>query len=324
MQQCVSSCALLSQRFLILAVAAALHGIGHQNDAEDDHEHDGGQRVDLRADLFAGHGVDGNGQGLHRTAVEVGDHEVVDGVGQADEEGRQDGGADLRQNDLEKGLPGVAAQIQRCLVQPDIQLLEFGAYVKDNVGHVERDMRNEQRGQTHDVVRQPRGLRGKALVGHEQQHQGDAGDDLRVDHRDIGDVGHQQAAIAAHGGNAKAGCRAQHCGDDGRQNGHLNGHPQRMEDGRIREQAAVPLEGKAGEERIALALVEAEHDHVGNGQVHEAEEQDDVDPLHQAQMFCFHQDTPSISSSSKLDVKLMHSSTMIISTKLMAEPTFRL
>ena len=101
MQQCVSSCALLSQRFLILAVAAALHGVGHQNDAEDDHEHDGGQRVDLRADLFTGHGVDGNGQGLYRAAVEVGDHEIIDGIGQADEEGRQDSGADLRQNDLE-------------------------------------------------------------------------------------------------------------------------------------------------------------------------------------------------------------------------------
>ena len=96
----------------IPAVAAALHGIGHQNDAEDDHEHDGGQCVDLRADLFTGHGVDGNGQGLHGATVEVGDpahchllhdgngqglhgatvevgdHEIVDGVGQADQEGR--------------------------------------------------------------------------------------------------------------------------------------------------------------------------------------------------------------------------------------------
>ena len=185
-------------------------------------------------------------------------------------------------------------------------------------------MRDQQRGHSHDGVGQPGDSLGKALVSHKQQHQGDAGDDLRVDHRDIGDVGHQQTAFAAHGGNAKAGCRAQHRGDDGRQDGHLNGHPQRVEDGRIREQAAIPLEGEAGKQRIALALVEAEHDHVGNGQVHEAEEQDDVDPLHQAQMFCFHQDTPSISSSSKLDVKLMHSSTMIISTKLMAEPTFRL
>ena len=235
MQQCVSSCALPSQRFLILAVAAALHGVGHQNDAEDDHKHDGRQRVDLRADLFAGHGIDGNGQGLYRAAVEVGDHKVIDGIGQADEEGRQDSGADLRQDDLEESLSGITAQIQRCLVQLDIQLFELGAYVKDNVGHIKRDMRNEQRGQTHDVVRQPRGLRGKALVGHEQQHQGDAGDDLRVDHRNIGDVGHQQAAFAAHGGNAKAGCRAQHRGDDGRQDGYLNGHPQRMEDGRIRE-----------------------------------------------------------------------------------------
>ena len=185
-------------------------------------------------------------------------------------------------------------------------------------------MRNEQRGQTHDVVRQQRGLSGKALVGHEQQHQGDAGDDLRVDHRDIGDVGHQQAAFAAHGGNAKAGCRAQHRGDDGGQYCHLNGHPQRVEDGRIREQAAVPFKGKTGEQRVALALVEAKHDHIRDGQIHEAEKQDDIDPLHQAKMFCFHQDTPSISSSSKLDVKLMHSSTMIISTRLMAEPTFRL
>ena len=90
------------------------------------------------------------------------------------------------------------------------------------------------------------------------------------------------------------------------------------------EQAGVPLEGKACEQCVALALVEAEHDHIGNGQVHKAEEEDDVGSLHQAQMFRFHQDTPSISSSSKLDVKLMQSRTMIISTRLMAEPTFRL
>ncbi len=90
------------------------------------------------------------------------------------------------------------------------------------------------------------------------------------------------------------------------------------------DQAGVPLEGKAREQRVALALVEAEHDHIGNGQVHEAEEEDDVGALHQAQMFRFHQDTPSISSSSKLDVKLMQSRTMIINTRLMAEPTFRL
>ena len=167
-------------------------------------------------------------------------------------------------------------------------------------------------------------LRRKALVGHKQQHQRDAGDDLGVDHRDIGDVGDEQAAFTSHGRNAKARRRAQHRGDNGRKDSHLNGHPQCVQNGRIMEQAAVPLEGKAREQRVALALVEAEHDHVRDGQIHEAEKQDDIDPLHQAEMFRFHQDTPSISSSSKLEVKLIHSRTMIISTRLMAEPTLRL
>ena len=63
-------------------MAASVNGVGNQNDAQDHHKHDGGQRVDLRADLLAGHGVDGDGQRFHGAAVEVGDHEVVDGVGQ--------------------------------------------------------------------------------------------------------------------------------------------------------------------------------------------------------------------------------------------------
>ena len=185
-------------------------------------------------------------------------------------------------------------------------------------------MRDQQRGHSHDGIGQPGDSLGKALVSHEQQHQGDAGDDLRVDHRDIGDVGDHQAALAAHGRNAQRGRRAKNRCNDRRDEGHLQRDAQSAQDGRIMEQAGVPLEGKACEQCVALALVEAEHDHIGNGQVHEAEEEDDVGPLHQAQMFRFHQDTPSISSSSKLDVKLMQSRTMIISTRLMAEPTFRL
>ena len=185
-------------------------------------------------------------------------------------------------------------------------------------------MRDEQRGQAHDGIGQEVHPFGKALVCHKQQHERDAGDDLRVDHRDIGDVGDDKAAPAAHGRNAQT-CRCtQHSGNDRGKERHLNGHPEGVEDGRIVEQADIPFEGKACEQRIALALVEAEDDHIGNGQVHEAEKQDDVGALHQTQMFCFHQDTPSISSSSKLEVKLMQSRTMIISTRLMAEPTLRL
>ena len=305
-------------------VLPALHGIGDEDDGQDHHKHDGGQGIDLRADLFPGHGIDGNGQGLHRAAVEIGDHKIIDGVGQADEEGRQDGRADLRQDDFEERLPGVTAQIQSCLIQLDVQLLELGGHVEDDIGHIEGDMRDQQRGHSHDGVGQPGDSLGKALVSHKQQHQGDAGDDLRVDHRDIGDVGDHQAALAAHGRNAQRGRSAQNRCNDRRDEGYLQRDAQSAQDGRVMEQAGVPLEGKACEQCVALALVEAEHDHIGNGQVHEAEEEDDVGPLHQAQMFRFHQDTPSISSSSKLDVKLMQSRTMIISTRLMAEPTFRL
>ena len=305
-------------------VLPALHGIGDEDDGQDHHKHDGGQGIDLRADLFPGHGIDGNGQGLHRAAVEIGDHKIIDGVGQADEEGRQDGRADLRQDDFEERLPGVTAQIQSCLIQLDVQLLELGGHVEDDIGHIEGDMRDQQRGHSHDGVGQPGDSLGKALVSHKQQHQGDAGDDLRVDHRDIGDVGDDKAAPAAHGRNAQT-CRCtQHSSNNRRDQSHFQRDQQRMQDGGVVQQAGVPLEGKAGEERIALGLVEAEYDHVCNGQVHEAEKQHDIDALHQAQMFRFHQDTPSISSSSKLEVKLMHSSTMIISTRLMAEPTFRL
>ena len=185
-------------------------------------------------------------------------------------------------------------------------------------------MRDEQRGQTHDAVGQKIGVGREALVCHEEQHQRDTGNDLRVDHRDIGDVGDHKAALAAHGRNPQRSRCAEDGSDDRRSQRHFQRDGQRPQDGSVMEQAGVPLERKAGEQRVALALVEAEHDHIRDGQIHEAEKQDDIDPLHQAKMFCFHQDTPSISSSSKLEVKLMQSRTMIINTRLIAEPTFRL
>ena len=67
---------------LVTLVGAGIHSVGGKDDCQNDQEYDGRQRVDLRADLFAGHGVDGNGQGLHGAAVEVGDHEVINGVSQ--------------------------------------------------------------------------------------------------------------------------------------------------------------------------------------------------------------------------------------------------
>ena len=103
------------------------------------------KRVDLGADLLAGHRVDGDGQCLHRAGVEVGNHEIINGVGQADEECRQDGRGQLRHDDLEESLPRCAAQIQRCVVQAGVQLAQLGAYVEDNIRDIEGDVRNQQR-----------------------------------------------------------------------------------------------------------------------------------------------------------------------------------
>ena len=89
------------------------------------------------------------------------------------------------------------------------------------IGFIEGDMRDQQRGHSHDGIRQPGDSLGKALVSHKQQHQGNTGDDFRVDHRDIGDVGDHKAALAAHGRNAQRGRRAQNRCNDRRDEGHL-------------------------------------------------------------------------------------------------------
>ena len=58
-------------------------------------------------------------------------------------EARQDGRADLGQDDLEKCLSGVTAEVQRRLKQLDVQLLELGRDIEDDIRHVECDMGNE-------------------------------------------------------------------------------------------------------------------------------------------------------------------------------------
>ena len=74
---------LLGGLFLVAAVCAGIHRVGDEDNGQNDAEDDCRQGVDLGADLFAGHRVDCDGQCLHRAGVEVGNHEVINGVGQA-------------------------------------------------------------------------------------------------------------------------------------------------------------------------------------------------------------------------------------------------
>ena len=153
------------------------------------------------------------GRGLHGAAVEVGDHEVINGVSQADQKCRHDGRAELRQNDLEERLARGAAQIQGGIVQAAVQLAQLGADIKNNIRHIERNVRNQQGDPAEHAIF---AANAHFLHDDEQQHEGNAGDDFRVDNRDITDVIDNQLCLAAHGVDADGGQGAQHRGNDSR------------------------------------------------------------------------------------------------------------
>ena len=54
--------------------------IREQNDGQNHQENNRGQRVDLRADLLAGHAVNGDGKRLQVAAGKIGNDEIVNKV----------------------------------------------------------------------------------------------------------------------------------------------------------------------------------------------------------------------------------------------------
>ena len=312
------------------AVAAAFQRVAAKDDAKDDHKHDGRQSIDLRADLFASHAVNGNGQCLQGAAGKIGDDKVINGIGQADQKRREDGRRQLRQHHLEKGLLGIAAQIQCGLVHTHIHTAQLGGHVEDHIRHTKCDVGDQQRTEAKDVLRQKFQKAGYLRVGiqpmrhvhihHEQHHQRNTGDDLRVDHRQIAHrVDHPLGALF-HTADADGGHHAQNGGHGRRKEGDQQAEPERLQDHLIVQQALIPFQGKAGKQGAAFALVEAEYHHHRDGNIQKRKDQTKIDLLQGGQMLLFHYTTPSISSSSKPLVKLMHSSTITMSTRLSALP----
>ena len=187
-------------------------------------------------------------------------------------------------------------------------------------------MGHQQGGQAEHVLRQGPA---QVLVGpgnaildhHEQQHERNAGDDLGVDHGHIADVVDDRLAALAHGVDSDGRSSAHHGGDHRGDEGHHKAQAQGAQDHFVVEQALIPLEGEACKDGAAFALVEAEHRHHGDGHIHEGEQQNEIHPLQSAKMRLFHYMTPSTPSLLPLVlVRLMHKSTMTISTRLMALP----
>ena len=153
--------------------------------------------------------------------------------------------------------------------------------------------------------------------GHKQQQHRNAGDDLRIEDGQVGDVHNKGLEpFAAHGIDADRRHGAQHqCDHRGRQRND-KGIAQRGKDQLIVEQLPVPMEGKARPVGTGFGLIEAENDKNDDGQIQE-------DKYEAGIKLCvpFHISIPPLSSlSSNWFIRLMTSRIKTISTSEMAEP----
>ena len=170
------------------------------------------------------------------------------GRGEGHDHSRDDTRHDLRDLHLEEGLQRGAAEIHCRLGQTVVHLLQLRKHLQNDIGHAEGDMRNQ-----HGPEVQARGRAEESSHKHEHQHQGDTGDDVGVDHRDvchllIGEAHH----LAAQTVNPHRRGRAHHRGHKRRRDGQDQGVTHGAERLRVAEQLPVPVERAARHHAQAL------------------------------------------------------------------------
>ena len=159
----------------------------------------------------------------------------------------------------------------------------------------------------------------------EHEHQRDAGDDIRIDHRDVGHGVHQRAQIpAAQLVDADRGGGAHDRGDQG----SAHGEEQRVAHGaervRVTEQLAVPVKREAGENRKALGLVEGEDQQDRDGREEEEHHERGIEA---GERFHFHAKASSQTAARLFAARwatAMQASRMTIRIKAMAAAKCRL
>ena len=95
---------------------------------------------------------------------------------------------------------------------------------------------------------------------HEQQHERNAGDYLRVDDRHVCDVHNYRLGDLAHGVDPDSGEGPEQRSRNAGYYGDYDGVHQRGDDDLVAEQLRVPVERESAEHGTALGLVEREHD----------------------------------------------------------------
>ena len=143
----------------------------HQNQNHCEHERK--ECIDLRLDRLFGVVVDLDGKGDEaRARDEIRNDEVVEAHGKGHQGAGDNAGHDLVDDDLCERLKRRAAEIQRGLDQILVHLLELRHDVQDDVGEIERDVRDKQRPEAEDRVdAEHRARKGERLLSpSEQQH----------------------------------------------------------------------------------------------------------------------------------------------------------
>ena len=320
-----------------LPLHAGLPDIHDGQQQQHRHKQQRGNGVDLRADTLLGHAVDGHGQGRRAGAGgKVGDDEVVDGHGESRQRAGHDAGLDLGDNHLPEGLHPGAAQVLGRVHQVPVHLPQLGAHGQNDVGDVEHHVGNQQRAEAHgQLFGQHHGALpgvdppGKAAPPveehHKQQRQADAGDNIGVHH---GDVVHRHQRVppsAAHGVKADGGKGARDGGDHRGQQAHQQRDVHAAHDDLVVEQLSVPVEGEALPHAGAGALVKGENNQDKDGRIQEQRHQRHQKAVEKpVGLLSLHSITACSSPSPKRFITSMHTTTMIIITRLMAAPSWGL
>ena len=159
--------------------------------------------------------------------------------------------------------------------------------------------------------------------GHKEQAEGDAGDDLRVDHGDVIHRHQRSAPALSHVVEADGGKGARDGGDDGCQDRDSQGGIQGVQDHLIVEQLVIPIQGEAGPYGAAFGVVEGKDNQNEDGGIKEEKDQSGHQAAEQ-RWFPIHSITACSSPSPKRFITVIQTTTTSIITRATAEPSWGL
>ena len=300
-----------------MALGARLKQVHHDHQQQDREEHQREQRVDLRLDGLFGVVVDlDRKRDEARTGDEIGDDEVIEAHRKGHQCAGDDAGHDLVDDDLRECLRRRAAEIQRGLDQILVHLLELRHDVQNDIGEIERDVRDEQRPEAKDRVDAQHRARER-----EQKRQRDARDNVGVCHGDVRQRHDGAAELPVHAVDADGCHRAEDRRRERREHGDDQRVQQQTEKRAVTEKICILRKRKAlerGDVGTGVEGRDAEHDH---GDIQEDKDQNGHGAVKVLHTFAM---TSSPSFSPKRFMMLTHRKIRIISTRLMAAPRFGL